>query len=91
MAVNLTDEGIKPFLRCDIGYTFDVGQNNNKNTEGIFFHPALGLDISTSNKSSLYFAVGLNVQHTHYEHYGVPHESVVGYTSNLILSIGMNF
>ena len=91
VAVNLTKEGVKPFLRCDLGYTFDVGQNKNKNTEGLFFHPAVGLDISTSNKSSLYFAVGLNVQHTHYEHYGVPHESVVGYTSNLVLSIGMKF
>lgn len=91
VAVNLTEEGVKPFLRCDFGYTIDVGQNKNKNTEGLFFHPAVGLDISTSEKSSLYFAAGLNVQHTHYEHFGVPSETVVGYTSNLILSIGMKF
>jgi len=91
VAVNLTKEGVKPFLRCDLGYTFDVGQNKNKNTEGFFFHPAVGLDITTSEKSSLYFALGLNVQHTHYEHFGVPSETVVGYTSNLILSIGMKF
>ena len=91
VSVNLTKEGVKPFLRCDLGYTFDVGQNKNKNTEGLFFHPAVGVDISTSGKSSLYFALGLNVQHTHYQHFGVPTETVVGYTSNLILSIGMKF
>lgn len=35
--VNLTDEGDRPFLRCDMGCTFDVGTNPNKNTEGLFF------------------------------------------------------
>ncbi len=89
--VNLTQEGVKPFLRCDLGYTFDVGQNPNKNTEGLFFHPAVGINVSTSEKSSLYFAAGLIVQHTHYEHFGVPSETVVGYTSNIVLSIGMKF
>ena len=91
VSANLTKEGVKPFIRCDLGYTFDIGQNKNKNAEGLFFHPAVGLDISTSGKSSLYFAVGLNVQHTHYEHFGIPYETVVGYTSNLLLSIGMKF
>lgn len=91
VTVNLTDEGVRPFLRCDLGYTFDVGQNQNKNTEGLFFHPAVGFNFSTSAKSSIYLAVGLNVQHTHYQKYGVPIETVDGYTSNLIISIGMSF
>lgn len=89
--VNLTEEGVRPFLRCDLGYAFDVGQNQNKNTEGLFFHPAVGFNFSTSAKSSVYLAAGLNVQHTHYQRYGVPIETVDGYTSNLIFSIGMNF
>jgi hypothetical protein len=91
VVMNLTEEGLKPFLRCDLGYKFDVGQNHNKNTEGFFYHPAIGLNISTSERSSLLFTFGLNVQHTHYEHYGVPIETVDGYTSNLIFSVGMNF
>lgn len=91
IVMNLTEEGVKPFLRCDLGYSFDVGQNPNKNTEGLFFHPAIGLNISTSEKSSLYFAAGLNVQHTHYEHISVPSETIVGYTNNLIFSVGMKF
>lgn len=89
--VNLTEEGVRPFLRFDLGYSFDVGQNQNKNTEGLFFHPAIGFNFSTSAKSSVYLAAGLNVQHTHYQRYGVPIETVDGYTSNLIFSIGMNF
>lgn len=89
--VNLTEEGVRPFLRFDLGYTFDVGQNQNKNTEGLFFHPAVGFNFSTSVKSSVYLAAGLNVQHTHYQRFGVPIETVDGYTSNLIFSVGMIF
>ena len=91
VTVNLTDEGVRHFIRCDLGYTFDIGQNQNKNTEGLFFHPAVGFTFTTSAKSSVYLAAGLNVQHTHYQRYGVPIETIDGYTSNLIFTIGMNF
>lgn len=91
ITVNLTQEGVCPFLRCDLGYAFDVGRNKNKNTEGLFLHPAVGFKFPTSAKSSVYLAAGLNVQHTHYKRFGVPIDTVDGYTSNLIFSVGMNF
>ena len=65
---NFTDTKISPYAILDAGWTFDVGQNPNKNTEGFFIEPQLGLDVKMQEKIGLYFAVGVNLQNYHYQY-----------------------
>lgn len=96
LSVSLTKTKIKPVLSCDLGYTIDVGQNPNKNTEGFFYEPEIGVVIDLEEKTSIYFLVGLNNQKTHYDYYSITSynpgvERVDGITSTLTFRVGMNF
>ncbi len=92
VTTNLLQGRFYPFLRCDAGYTFDVGPNDTKNTEGFFILPSVGFNFSTDNKKSLYATIGLMVQRTHYEvFYYFSKESYREFTRNVVLTIGMKF
>ena len=47
-----------PFFLCDVGYVFSTGKNKDNN--GFFFEPALGIDFRLKNAFKLYIAMGLN-------------------------------
>lgn len=64
---NLTKTKISPYLLADAGWTFDVGQNPNKNAEGFFIEPQFGIDVKMQEAIGLYFALGVNLQNYHYE------------------------
>lgn len=70
----LSQTHVKPSLSFDLGYTLDVGQNKNKNTEGLFFEPALGFSFPLG-ESSIKFAIGYNIQNAHYEFYDLSDSS----------------
>lgn len=47
-----------PFFLCDVGYEFSTDKNKDNN--GFFFEPALGIDFRLKNAIKLYIAMGLN-------------------------------
>ena len=94
---NLSSAKVSPFLMLDGGYTIDVGQNPNKNTEGLFFEPVIGVDVIMDEKSSMYFGVGVNFQNAHYKYFSIggysgSYDKVkAGMASTLNLRIGFVF
>ena len=68
---NLSPAKVAPFLMLDGGFTIDVGQNENKNTEGLFFEPSFGIDINFDEKNSMYVGVGVNFQNAHYKYFSI--------------------
>lgn len=52
---------LSPFLRLNAGYTFDAFQDI-KDAPGITLEPSVGLDMSITDKLSLYAAIGFNMQ-----------------------------
>lgn len=94
---NLSSAKVSPFLMFDAGYTFDVGKNKNKNTEGLFYEPAFGIDINMNNGNSLYLVAGYNAQNAHYNHYSITDltpsysEEIKGNASTLDFKIGFVF
>lgn len=63
---NITNTKISPFLLADVGWTFDVGKNPNKNVKDIFFEPQFGLDFKLQENMSIYLSVGANLQNYQY-------------------------
>ena len=68
--VNLTKTNVSPFVAADLGWTFDVGQNPNKNIEGFFAEPQLGLDLNLDGLG-MYFIAGVNIQNYHYTYFSI--------------------
>lgn len=61
---------VKPMISFDLGTTFDVGQNQQyKNTEGLFYEPAVCMSIDVDEKTSLFITIGLNYQNAHHTFY----------------------
>ena len=90
--VNLLPGSVSPFLSLDLGTTIDVGQNENKNTEGLFYAPSVGISISTGESAALNLSVGINVQHAHHQNfYEYPDVEEQGSTVTYIATIGMSF
>lgn len=94
---NLSSAKVSPFLMVDGGYTIDVGKNPNKNTEGLFFEPAFGVDIKLDDVNSIYIGVGVNLQNAHYQYFSIggysgSYDSVEkGMASTLNFRIGFAF
>lgn len=90
---NLTNTKISPFLLANVGYTFDVGQNPNKNTYGFMIEPAFGIDFKLNeDKLGLYFLVGFNLQNAEYTYYGVyDSEKQTGMASSIAIRGGIKF
>ena len=94
---NLSSAKVSPFLMVDGGFTIDVGQNKNKNTEGLFFEPAFGVDIKLDDKNTMYFGVGVNFQNAHYKYFSIGGYSgsdiseINGMASTLNFRIGFKF
>lgn len=63
---NFTDNKVSPYLLADVGYTFDVGKNPNKNIEGFFVEPQLGIDINLNEGNVIEIGLGANIQNYHY-------------------------
>lgn len=64
---NLTkDTKITPFLSLNTGYTFDILSSKSP---GFMIQPNFGIDFSISEKHSIYFWVGLNLQKFHYNNW----------------------
>lgn len=68
--VNLTKTNVSPFIAADLGWTFDVGQNPNKNIEGFFAEPQLGLDFNLGGLG-MYLNAGVNIQNFHYTYFTI--------------------
>ena len=68
---NFTKTKVSPYLLVDGGYTFDVGKNPNKNIEGLFVQPQLGIDLKLKEGNALYFGVSANIQDYHYDFYSM--------------------
>ena len=89
---------VKPMLSFDVGATFDVGKNQKyKNTEGLFYEPADGVNISLDDNTSMFITVGLNYQNAHHTYYtmsyydGTSTEEIKGRASTLHFRIGFTF
>ncbi len=89
---------IKPMISFDLGTTIDVGQNQQyKNTEGLFYEPAVGLNISIDEKTTMFISVGLNYQNAHHTFYstsyydGASSEEIKGMASTLNFKLGLTF
>lgn len=63
---NFTDKKVSPYLLADVGYTFDVGKNPNKNIEGFFVEPQFGIDIKLNEGNLIEIGLGANIQNYHY-------------------------
>ena len=93
---NLTDSKLSPFVTLDAGWTFDVGQNPNKNAKGLFFEPQIGMDVRLSGKQAFYFSLGANLQDYSYTVFNVgsrepgSHENRF-YVGVLSLHVGFKF
>ena len=89
---------VKPMISFDLGTTIDVGQNQEyKNTEGLFYEPAVGLNISIDEKTTMFISVGLNYQSSHHTYYstsyysGASTEEIKGMASTLNFKLGLTF
>lgn len=93
---NFTDSDISPFIVGNVGYAFDVGQNKNKNLEGLFAEPIIGVDFK-ADKSIWYLGIGANVQNHHYENFRISNTSmsgertIKGVAPSLALHFGIQF
>ena len=74
---NFITRNISPFIIGDIGYTFDVGQNQNKNLEALFVEPIVGVDFK-SGKSTWFLGLGVNVQQHHYQYFHISSVTMSG-------------
>ena len=74
---NFIEGNISPFIIGDLGYTFDVGQNQNKNLEALFVEPIVGVDFK-SGKSTWFLGLGVNVQQHHYQHFHISSVTMSG-------------
>ncbi|MBR4772667.1 MAG: hypothetical protein IK009_08050 [Bacteroidales bacterium] len=72
---NFSDGVISPFIIGDVGYTFDIGYNKNKNLEALFVEPIIGIDFKSAN-SIYYLGIGANVQQHHYSHFRISNTSM---------------
>jgi hypothetical protein len=90
---NFTDTKVSPFLLADFGYTFDIGQNPNKNTYGLLINPAFGVNIKLNeNKIGLYFLVGYNLQNAQYKYFNdTSDEMITGMAESISLKAGIKF
>lgn len=89
---------VKPMISFDLGTAIDVGQNQEyKNTEGLFYEPAVGLNISIDEKTTMFISVGLNYQNAHHTFYstsyydGASTEEIKGMASTLNFKLGLTF
>lgn len=93
---NFIEGNISPFIIGDLGYTFDVGQNQNKNLEALFVEPIVGVDFK-SVKSTWFLGLGVNVQQHHYQHFHISSVTmsgdrrVNGVAPTLALHFGVQF
>lgn len=93
---NFIDGKISPFIIGDIGYTIDVGQNQNKNLEALFVEPIIGVDFK-SVKTTWYLGLGVNLQQHHYQHFHISSVTmsgdrrVNGMAPTLALHFGVQF
>ena len=93
---NFSKGNISPFIIGDLGYTFDVGQNKNKNLEAFFVEPIIGVDFKTG-KSTWFLGLGVNVQQHHYQHFHISSVTmsgdrrVNGVAPTLALHFGVQF
>lgn len=92
LKANLTNTEVSPFILGNVGYTFDVGQNPNKNTYGLLIEPAFGVDFKIyEGKSCLYFLVGFNMQSAEYKYFGTSEEIIKGMANSISLRGGVKF
>lgn len=64
---NLTSGKTSPFLRLDVGYTFDVNQYL-KDAPGVMIEPSVGVEFKTEDKKTFYALAGFNLQHSKYSY-----------------------
>jgi hypothetical protein len=92
LKANLTNTKVSPFLLGNIGYTFDVGQNPNKNTYGLMIEPAFGVDFKLNEgQTGLYFLVGFNLQNAEYTYFGSSEQTIKGMATSISLRGGIKF
>ena len=92
------NSSVKPMISFDLGTTIDVGKNQKyKNTEGLFYEPAVGLNISIDEKTSMFITIGLNYQKAHHTYYSISYydgastEEIKGMAGTLNIKIGLTF
>ncbi len=93
---NFTEGKISPFIIGDVGYTFDVGKNPNKNLEALFVEPIVGVDFKSA-KTTWYLGLGANIQQHHYEYFHISdvikssEKTIKGMAPTLTLHFGVAF
>ena len=90
------NSSVKPMLSFDLGTTIDVGQNQQyKNTEGLFYEPAVGVSIAIDEKTSIFMTLGLNYQNAHHTFYSygssTSTEEIKGMGGTLNFKFGLTF
>lgn len=93
LKINFTKGIISPFLLGNIGNTFDVGQNPNKNTYGLMIEPAFGIDFKLNEeKTGMYLLVGFNMQSAEFRYYSIRgDENITGLANSISLRGGIKF
>lgn len=81
---NLTNTKVSPFLAADLGWTFDVGQNPNKNIEGFFAEPQFGMDFNLDGLG-LFVIAGVNIQNFHYTFFTITDREVGDENNNYMI------
>lgn len=92
--INLSSSSVSPFLSANLGYTLDIGKNPNKNTKGLMFEPAFGVDFKLNNdNAALFLLFGFNMQKIQYKHFGggASPEVIEGLASSLAIKAGIKF
>ena len=90
---NLTKAKVSPFFLANVGYTFDVGQNPNKNTYGLMIEPSFGVDFKLNEKNlGFYFLVGFNMQKAEYTYFRkTDEEKIQGVAGSATFKGGIKF
>src|SRR5690554_3163968 len=83
---NFIDNKFSPYLAFDIGYSFDA--TSDFLGEGLLLSPTVGVDFKISDKSTMNFGVGYELQKLNFYYYA---GSYFGYLTSVETSGAISF
>ncbi|MGC9151140.1 MAG: hypothetical protein ACP5F6_05215 [Microbacter sp.] len=81
---------VSPFVTGNIGYAFDIVQEDLRNMYGFMAEPSFGVDIYLTKKTALFFMAGYNMQNAQYHDYQTV-KDIHGMAGSLSVRGGLKF
>lgn len=90
--VNLTKTKISPYIGCDLGRSFSLGNHPIKMANGFFYEPGVGCDFRLKSGQGIYFFLGYNSQKYAYESFtDVTEKTRIVFSGQFKVHLGFRF